>query len=55
VGRQVNVRFWRVPADRIPEDPDARERWLFDQWSRIDAWLSERLERPTEASPHDAH
>ncbi|MGI9591005.1 MAG: lysophospholipid acyltransferase family protein [Myxococcota bacterium] len=54
VGRRVTVKFWRVPAAEIPDDPDARERWLFDQWSRIDAWLATLRER-REAAPASAH
>jgi len=45
VRRRVNVRFWRVPAAEIPEDPDARVDWLFDHWSQIDTWLAEQRER----------
>jgi 1-acyl-sn-glycerol-3-phosphate acyltransferase len=41
VGRRVRVRFWRVPAEEIPRDREARVDWLFDQWSRIDAWLAQ--------------
>lgn len=37
--RTVRVRFWRVPAARIPQGFAARRRWLFAQWGEIDAWI----------------
>lgn len=40
VGARVRVRFWRVPAARIPRDPDDRREWLFDQWATLDRWLA---------------
>jgi 1-acyl-sn-glycerol-3-phosphate acyltransferase len=37
---RVRVRLWRIPAAEIPRDD--RETWLFEQWTRIDAWLLEQ-------------
>lgn len=42
VGRSVEVEFWRVPAASIPTGLDARVAWIYDQWSRVDAWLDAR-------------
>jgi hypothetical protein len=28
-----------VPAARIPADPEARLRWLQDNWAEMDAWI----------------
>jgi 1-acyl-sn-glycerol-3-phosphate acyltransferase len=52
--RLVTVRdIWReLPMDKsivlrawlrreVPQDADSRERWLFDQWSTVDAWIGE--------------
>ena len=37
---RVRVRLWRIPAEAIArEDVEA---WLFEQWSRVDAWLLEQ-------------
>lgn len=38
----VAARVWHVPADKIPP-PDQLEEWLFDTWSEIDSWITERL------------
>jgi len=36
VGAPVRVRFWRVPREAVPHDPDARRLWLWEQWQRMD-------------------
>ncbi|MBK7971840.1 MAG: lysophospholipid acyltransferase family protein [Deltaproteobacteria bacterium] len=38
----IHVGFWRVPFAEIPEERDARVAWLYDQWSRVDAWVQAR-------------
>jgi 1-acyl-sn-glycerol-3-phosphate acyltransferase len=43
VGRRVEVGVWRVRRDAIPEEPDKRVAWLFDEWARLDAWIAERV------------
>ena len=40
VGSDVRVRFWRIPHDGIPHDPDDRKVWLFTTWSDVDAWVA---------------
>ena len=44
----VEARWWRVPADEVPRaaDRDAQERWLYDWWARIDAWISQTHPNP---------
>lgn len=37
VGTVVRVRWWRVPADRIPAGDAERAVWLRAQWARMDA------------------
>jgi len=49
----VAVRVWRVPASEIPP-PDRQEAWLFDMWSEIDGWITERL-ADTEEPFDDPH
>lgn len=39
VGRRIEVRLWRVPADKIPTDRKGRADWLFAQWAQIDEWV----------------
>ena len=43
VGEAIRVRLWRVPAAEIPKDRDARIDWLFSQWERVDAYVSEKF------------
>jgi 1-acyl-sn-glycerol-3-phosphate acyltransferase len=39
------ARWWRVPFEEIPDHD--RDRWLYDWWERIDAWIAEnRPDRP---------
>jgi 1-acyl-sn-glycerol-3-phosphate acyltransferase len=33
------ARWWRVPFEEIPDHD--RDRWLYDWWARIDAWIAE--------------
>ncbi|MAC29776.1 MAG: hypothetical protein CMH59_25405, partial [Myxococcales bacterium] len=42
VGRTLAVRFWRVPARAIPEEREARLRWLYDQWAEVDRFVGAR-------------
>ncbi len=37
--RRIRVRLWRVPRAAIPEASDARVRWLYDEWARVDAFV----------------
>lgn len=41
VRRKVDVEFWRIPRSEIPEGDEARTRWLFELWGRIDRWVGE--------------
>jgi hypothetical protein len=49
VDQTVRARWWRVPAAEVPRSADhaAQERWLYDWWQRIDAWISQN--RPDDA------
>lgn len=38
VGKNVQIRIWRVNAADIPEG-EARRRWLFDWWKRVDDFV----------------
>jgi 1-acyl-sn-glycerol-3-phosphate acyltransferase len=39
VGRAIRVGLWRVPRAAIPRERAERERWLFAEWARVDAWV----------------
>jgi len=41
VRRQVDVEFWRIPRNQIPEGRNERADWLFDLWGRVDTWVGE--------------
>lgn len=53
VGKEVQVRIWRINAADIPRGEE-RRRWLFDQWKRVDEFveldLGGRLTSATSAS-----
>ena len=38
----VQAHWWRVRAADVPRDADdeARLRWLYDWWQRVDAWIT---------------
>jgi 1-acyl-sn-glycerol-3-phosphate acyltransferase len=40
----VHVHLWRVASRDVPRDPEERYRWLFTQFERMDAWVTEQLE-----------
>lgn len=51
IGRTVRVRIWRVPANEVPPSRDERTDWLFDQWEKLDAWVSAQdASSPTEVT-----
>ncbi|GLY79087.1 1-acyl-sn-glycerol-3-phosphate acyltransferase [Actinoallomurus iriomotensis] len=35
----LRARWWRISHEEIPEED--RERWLYDWWETIDAWIAE--------------
>ena len=44
VNTLVHVRFWGVPFEKIPEGTEARQRWLLEQWKRVDDFIIEKSE-----------
>jgi 1-acyl-sn-glycerol-3-phosphate acyltransferase len=40
--REIEMRWWLVPAAEVPEGEEARIDWLYQWWARIDDWISER-------------
>jgi 1-acyl-sn-glycerol-3-phosphate acyltransferase len=51
VDQVIKARWWRVPFDQVPRDAEyeTQERWLYDWWERIDAWITEN--RPGGSAP----
>ena len=39
-GTRVRIHFWRIPFEAIPGDREARVSLLFEQWDRMDRWVS---------------
>lgn len=38
--RPAVVTWWTEPAAAVPAQPEARQQWLQDHWSRVDSWIS---------------
>ena len=41
-GARIHIHFWRVPFDDIPTSANDRCRLLFEQWDRMERWVSLR-------------
>jgi len=39
--RHILMRWWSVDPDEVPTGRDERITWLYDWWSRIDAWIED--------------
>jgi 1-acyl-sn-glycerol-3-phosphate acyltransferase len=42
VGTTVKVRFWRYPAESVPESEQERLEWLYEMWQVLDDWIGEQ-------------
>ena len=40
--REIQMRWWIVPAAEVPAGEEERIDWLFAWWARIDDWIDER-------------
>jgi 1-acyl-sn-glycerol-3-phosphate acyltransferase len=40
--REIEMRWWIVPAAGVPSGEEARIDWLYEWWARIDDWIGER-------------
>jgi 1-acyl-sn-glycerol-3-phosphate acyltransferase len=38
--RPAVVTWWTEPAAAVPAQPEARQEWLHDNWTRVDSWIS---------------
>ena len=48
IGETFEVAFWRISRHDIPSSHEERVEWLYDQWQRVDDWVSSRAERRRE-------
>jgi 1-acyl-sn-glycerol-3-phosphate acyltransferase len=46
---EVLMRWWFVPADEVPRDPQRQAEWLYERWGEIDRWIGDH--RPRSAGP----
>jgi 1-acyl-sn-glycerol-3-phosphate acyltransferase len=44
----VRARLWTVPAEEVPDDPEARIEWLYGWWERMDAWVGQQVRSATD-------
>ena len=42
IHRTVRVGFRRIPASEIPDEAEARIRWLRAEWTAVDEWVAQR-------------
>jgi 1-acyl-sn-glycerol-3-phosphate acyltransferase len=49
--REVRLAWWSVPAAEVPADHDARVRWLYEWWERIDTWIEQHRPEAVPAGP----
>ncbi len=40
--KPVQIALWRVPRSEIPTDDAGRMEWIFDEWAKVDAWVTAR-------------
>jgi 1-acyl-sn-glycerol-3-phosphate acyltransferase len=43
VGSTVRIKLWRIPASQIPSRDEDRLVWLYDQWTKVDAFVTRAL------------
>jgi len=41
----MRLRWWHVPASRVPRSAEAQTQWLVDQWAEVDEWVAARPPR----------
>lgn len=48
--KRIVMAGWVIEPSELPEGSAAREKWLYDCWERVDAWVSEHQPRDSEAA-----
>lgn len=46
IGREIRVRLERIPADQVPRSREGVERFLWETWRGMDAWLADDPDLP---------
>jgi hypothetical protein len=41
---ELRLVWWREGAWTLPDEDEEREAWLFEIWTRVDAWIGEQIE-----------
>jgi 1-acyl-sn-glycerol-3-phosphate acyltransferase len=41
VGTTVKMKFWRFPAEELPEERDELVAWLYARWLELDEWIAQ--------------
>jgi 1-acyl-sn-glycerol-3-phosphate acyltransferase len=41
VGHPLRIRCWRVPHSEIPREQEAQEKWLLEEWEKMDRIVGE--------------
>jgi hypothetical protein len=42
----IHARYWRIPPNEVPHDPEQLIEWLYEWWERIDKWIEARERTP---------
>ena len=50
VGKELRIKFWRVPAAEIPKHRAELRRWLFDEWNKVDDFVTAGVDGPSRDS-----
>jgi len=37
---EILIRWWHVPSQDVPADPEEQIAWLYRWWKRIDEWIA---------------
>ncbi len=41
IDADIHIKLWGVPFEELPTSPEARRRWLLEQWARVDEYAAQ--------------